>query len=125
KSHLVINRWGKPQISQGLKPNGLRLRTARLKPCPSQNILRDSFENRSHHNLLSKTSMKLTIDNLQGQGMVDYTAALDGTVAPRVERKINQPARLRCRLMGGASGFVVPAAGGRVILTNTSGSFVF
>jgi len=69
--------------------------------------------------------MKLTIDNLQGQGTVDYTAALDGAVAPRVERKINQSARLRCSLTGGASEFVVPAAGARVTLTKTTGSFVF
>jgi hypothetical protein len=43
--------------------------------------------------------MKLTIDNLQGAGPADYTAALDGTIAPRVERKINQPAQLRCSLL--------------------------
>jgi hypothetical protein len=69
--------------------------------------------------------MKLTIDNLQGQGAVDYTAALDGAFAPRVERKINQPAQLRCSLMGGSSGFVVPLAGGRVILAKTGGSVIF
>jgi hypothetical protein len=69
--------------------------------------------------------MKLTIDNLQGQGPVDYTTALDGTVAPRVERKINQAAGLRCSLLGSAAGFVVPAMGARVILAKTNGSFVF
>jgi len=69
--------------------------------------------------------MKLTIDNLQGQGPVDYTAALDGTVAPRVERKINQPSGLRCSLLGSSAGFMVPAAGARVILTRASGSFLF
>jgi hypothetical protein len=69
--------------------------------------------------------MKLTIDNLQGQGAVDYTAALDGTVAPRVERKINQPAELRCSLLGTTAGILVPAIGARVALTKTSGAFVF
>ena len=69
--------------------------------------------------------MKLTIDNLQGQGPVDYTVALDGTVAPRVERNMNQPAELRCSLLGGSPGFVAPATGARVVLTKTSGSFVF
>lgn len=69
--------------------------------------------------------MKLTIDNLQGQGAVDYTTALDGTVAPRIERKINQPAELRCSLLGSMAGFVVPAMGARVILSKTSGAFVF
>jgi hypothetical protein len=69
--------------------------------------------------------MKLTIDNLQGQGPVDYTAALDGTVAPRVERKINQPAQLRCSLVANGAGFVVPVSGARVTLTKANGSFVF
>jgi hypothetical protein len=69
--------------------------------------------------------MKFTIDNLHGVGPVDYTAALDGTVAPRVERKINQPSALRCSVLGSAAGFVVPAVGARVVLTKTNGSFVF
>jgi hypothetical protein len=69
--------------------------------------------------------MKLMIDNLLGQGAVDYTAALDGTVAPRVERKINQPASLKCSLLGSAVGFVVPTIGARVVLTKMSGAFLF
>jgi hypothetical protein len=69
--------------------------------------------------------MNFTIDNLQGAGPVNYTAALDGTIAPRVERKINQPASLRCSVVGNAAGFVVPAIGARVVLTKTNGSFVF
>jgi hypothetical protein len=69
--------------------------------------------------------MKLTIDNLQGLGAVDYTAAIDRAVAPRVERKINQPSELRCSLLAGGAGFVVPAAGARVILTKASGGLVF
>src|SRR5579862_2240285 len=69
--------------------------------------------------------MKLTIDNLQGQGAVDYTATLDGSVAPRVERKINQPSVLRCSLLGNTPGFVVPATGARVILLRANGGFVF
>jgi hypothetical protein len=69
--------------------------------------------------------MKLTIDNLQGQGAVDYTAALDGTVMPRVERKINQPAALWLSLVAGSAGFVRPVMGARVTLTKADGSFVF
>jgi hypothetical protein len=69
--------------------------------------------------------MKLTIDNLQGQGAVDYTAALDGTVAPRVERKINQPAEMRCSLVRSSAGFVAPVTGARVVLTKAGGAFVF
>jgi len=69
--------------------------------------------------------MKLTIDNLQGLGAVDYMGWLDGTLAPRVERKINQPSALRCSVLGSVPGFVVPAAGGRVILAKADGSTVF
>ncbi len=69
--------------------------------------------------------MKLTIDNLQGQGAVDYTAALDGTAAPRVERKINQPSALRCSLLIGPSGLAVPTMGARVILAKGNGSLLF
>src|SRR5258708_4929481 len=68
--------------------------------------------------------MKLTIDNLQGQGVVDYTANLDGNVAPHVERKLNKPSMLRCSLLGNTPGFVVPATGARVILSKTNGGFV-
>ncbi len=68
--------------------------------------------------------MKLTIDNLQGLGAVDYTSVLDGTVAPRIERKINQPTQLRCGLAG-LSGITTPATGARVILTKANGSYMF
>ena len=61
--------------------------------------------------------MKLTIDNLQGQGTADYTAALDGTVAPRVERKINQPAELQLQSGGEfARDLWFRRSGARVIL---------
>src|ERR1700727_1335868 len=69
--------------------------------------------------------MKITIDNLQGQGPVDYTGTLDGTVVPRVERKINQPSKLTCSVVGNSSGFVVPVIGARVVLAKTNGSLVF
>jgi hypothetical protein len=69
--------------------------------------------------------MKLTIDNLQGQGAQDYTGALDQTKPPRVERKINQPSVLEFSLLGNSPGFAVPVAGARVTLGKTNGSDVF
>lgn len=69
--------------------------------------------------------MKLTIDNLQGQGPQDYTAALDGTRLPKIQRKLNQPAELQFSLVANAPGFVVPVAGARVTLGKTNGSDVF
>ncbi len=69
--------------------------------------------------------MKLTIDNLQGQGPQDYTGALDGTNLPRVERKHNQPAELQFSLLANSPSFVVPVTGARVTLGRTNGSEVF
>jgi len=60
--------------------------------------------------------MKLTIDNLQGQGPQDYTGQLDGTQLPRVERKLNQPAELQFSLVANSPGFVIPVVGARVYL---------
>ena len=69
--------------------------------------------------------MKLTIDNLQGLGPQDYTAQLDGTKMPKVERKLNQPAELQFSLLANSPGFVVPIVGARVTLGKTNGSDVF
>ena len=69
--------------------------------------------------------MKLTIDNLQGQGPQDYTGALDGTKLPNVERKLNQPAELQFSLVANSPGFVIPVMGARVTLGKMNGSDVF
>jgi len=69
--------------------------------------------------------MKLTIDNLQGQGPQDYTSALDGTRPPKVERKLNQPSELQFSLLANSPQFVIPAMGARVTLGKTNGSDVF
>ena len=68
--------------------------------------------------------MKLTIDNLLGQGPVDYTAALDGTVTPRIERQLNAPSELRLGLIAPPR-FMVPGMGARVTLKKESGQFLF
>jgi hypothetical protein len=69
--------------------------------------------------------MNLTIDNLQGAGPVNYTSALDGTVAPRVQRKIYQPVTLRFSLLATATTFVTPVIGARVVLAKTNGNLIF
>jgi hypothetical protein len=73
----------------------------------------------------SRTEMKLTIDNLQGQGPQDYSGALDGTKPPKVGRKLNQPAELQFSLVASSPGFVIPVTGARVTLGKTNGSDVF
>ncbi len=69
--------------------------------------------------------MKLTIDNLDGRGEVDYTGMLDASVMPRVQRTINQPSTFQCSLLGGSMGFVLPVQGARLALTNGDGTFIF
>lgn len=68
--------------------------------------------------------MKITIDNLQGHGAVDYSGWLDASVAPRIERKLNRPAVLQCTFVAGP-GFELPLAGANVKVTKSSGDFWF
>ena len=70
-------------------------------------------------------AMKIRIDNLLGQGPVDYTGALDPSVAPRIMRKLNRPAQLTCSLMESAAGFVTPVIGARVVAQREDGSYLF
>lgn len=69
--------------------------------------------------------MKLQIDNLDGAGLRDYTSAIDAAHAPRVTRKLNQPAELRFVLLQVGSNFVVPMRGARVLLGRSNGQDVF
>lgn len=69
--------------------------------------------------------MRITVDNLDGRGAVDYTSALDGTVAPQLMREINKPSRFTCCLLGSGNGFVVPVAGAGIMVALANGDFVF
>ncbi len=69
--------------------------------------------------------MKLTIDNLQGQGPVDYSPALDATPPPRIERRINRPSKFTCTLLANTGSFVVPQTGARLVAARADGSFFF
>ena len=69
--------------------------------------------------------MKLQIDNLDGLGPQDYTAAIDASHPPEVIRKLNKPSELRVSLVADSPDFVVPAAKARVTLGRTNGQDVF
>ena len=69
--------------------------------------------------------MKLQIDNLDGAGLRDYTAAIDAAHTPRLTRKLNQRAELRFTLLQIGGDFVVPVRGARVMLGRTNGQDVF
>ncbi len=69
--------------------------------------------------------MKLTIDNLGGLGPQDYTAFVDSSKSPSLVRKLNSPAELKFGLVAGTGDLVVPAIGGRVMLTLSNGNDLF
>ncbi|NYF78576.1 hypothetical protein [Granulicella arctica] len=67
--------------------------------------------------------MTLTIDNLNGLGPIDYTAALDATSPLEIARTLNQPTR--CIGLLALSTQAVPARRARVILTADNGTILF
>jgi hypothetical protein len=69
--------------------------------------------------------MKLQIDNLDGNGVLDYSSAIDGLKPPQVVRKLNQAAELQCSLLADTPEFVAPANGARIILAKTNAQYVF
>src|SRR5579864_9786777 len=68
--------------------------------------------------------MRITFDNGDGLGAVDYAGALDRTSAPVIERKINHPSTLRCGLLADAR-LVIPQARARVVITKNDGTMLF
>ncbi len=68
--------------------------------------------------------MKLSIDNLDGRGAQDYTAALTPGKTASLVRKLNAPAELKVTLIA-ATGSAVPAQGARVMLVRDTGAPLF
>src|ERR1700722_18590655 len=69
--------------------------------------------------------MKLLIDNLDGLGPQDYTALVDSNKNPSLARKLNLPAELKFGLIAGITTLAMPAIGGRVVLSLSSGANLF
>ncbi|HXZ78497.1 MAG TPA: hypothetical protein VEG30_01110 [Terriglobales bacterium] len=69
--------------------------------------------------------MKLTIDNLDGAGVRDYTSVTDAQGLPVVQRRLNQPAAMRVSLLGTPQSPPVPVPGARVILAAEDGRSFF
>jgi hypothetical protein len=69
--------------------------------------------------------VKITIDNLNGAGAVDYRGAVCGDSPLKIERVLNAPSR--CSGMLDLSGGVLtaPARRGRVVVTSNSGMALF
>ena len=69
--------------------------------------------------------MKVTIDNLDGAGAVDYSAALCADGPLKIERALNAPSICSGMLDVSDASLAVPARRGRVVVTAASGTVLF
>jgi hypothetical protein len=73
--------------------------------------------------------MKLTIDNLDGLGALDYTCAVPadakGGSSLTVQRALNAPSRCTAEIVLGVGGLAVPARRARVTVTGEDGTVLF
>jgi hypothetical protein len=69
--------------------------------------------------------LKLTIDNLDGNGALDYSAAVVAGRPFLVERKLNEPSVCGFTLLTSPMGLAIPARNGRVVLSDDSGVILF
>ncbi|MFI4880863.1 MAG: hypothetical protein ACHQD6_10350, partial [Steroidobacterales bacterium] len=69
--------------------------------------------------------MKITIDNLDGAGAVDYSAALCADGPLKIERALNVPSRCNGLLDVSDAAVPVPARRGRVVVTSDAGTVLF
>ena len=68
--------------------------------------------------------MKLTIDNNDGNGPIDYTSSIIAGRPFRILRRLNQPVTCGVTLLP-ASGLITPARNGRVVVADDSGNVLF
>ena len=76
--------------------------------------------------------MILTIDNLDGNGAIDYNASLCADMPLTIERVLNMPSRCAGTLdvgssanPGASSALLVPVRRGRVVVSSDSGAVLF
>ena len=69
--------------------------------------------------------MNLLIDNLDGQGAVDYTAFLEAGKNATLTRKLNALAELKVRLIVSGAAFAVPVVNARMELALSDGTALF
>ncbi|MHB8388982.1 MAG: hypothetical protein ACYDBH_05305, partial [Acidobacteriaceae bacterium] len=73
--------------------------------------------------------MKVTIDNQDGKGPVDYSRALCADEATEkaavINRGLNQPTMARLQLDCASHGLPTPAINAFVVITSDNGTFLF
>lgn len=69
--------------------------------------------------------MKLTIDNMDGVGAVDYSRAVSSEGRIEIERALNAPSRCTWHLLLTGTSLAMPQRRGRVIVTSDAGALLF
>jgi len=69
--------------------------------------------------------VKITIDNLDGMGALDYSGWISAVEPLKVERKLNAPSTCGCMLDLNSATVRVPARKGRVVVTKLDGLVLF
>ncbi|HTU59124.1 MAG TPA: hypothetical protein VMF89_11835, partial [Polyangiales bacterium] len=69
--------------------------------------------------------MRITIDNLDGQGARDYTSSIAPEGPITIQRTLNAPTRCTAQLVVGADGLPLPSRLGRVVVESESGDTLF
>ena len=69
--------------------------------------------------------MRITIDNLDGRGAMDYTGAVAAEGPITVQRALNVPSRCTAEIVLGVGGLAMPARRGRVIVTAADATVLF
>ncbi|HEY6413782.1 MAG TPA: hypothetical protein VIX42_08845 [Edaphobacter sp.] len=69
--------------------------------------------------------MKLTIDNLDGLGAMDYSGAVCAEAPLKIDRVLNAPSRCSAMLDVSDAAVAVPARRGRIVVSSDSGTVLF
>ncbi len=67
---------------------------------------------------LEESAVKLTIDNLDGNGVIDYSGLLHDKQPITITRKLNEPSVCSFGMVTSATAITVPLRNGRVIVTD-------
>lgn len=69
--------------------------------------------------------MRITIDNEDGRGPIDYTSAVMAEGPITIQRVLNAPSRCTAEIVLELAGFVTPVRRGRVLVTDQAGAILF
>ena len=69
--------------------------------------------------------MKLTIDNLDGLGAIDYTAVIADTGPITIHRKLNAPSLCSAQIVVGENNLPLPVRRARIVVTSDNGATLF